>query len=576
MHSLFFSSLRRRLAPALVACAAALASPAVLAAIVDVAVSDTAGDPATGETVTLRNALTGFETSSVSNRSGRARFSGVPAGPGYEVRIDGVTLATDIRLRSDEARAVSVRIAETIVVTARRSSVAINALDAEVSASLESRELGALPIEARDLSRALVRLPNVTPATGFFPEAPPVSINGSNGLYTQYLIDGLDNNENFLGGPRFPISTGFASDVTVLASSYSVEYGRTGNGVVNVTSRAGSNEWTGEAFYLVRPGASIDASSPFATRDLSGNAVRDGFRRDQVGFSLGGPIRKDQTFFFANLEYTNDEKDNLLSSPALGVNATVPGENETLLASLRFDHKLTDDWWLSFRVNAGASDIERQGGGLEGGVSFPSAGSVQQRDSLATAFSAIYDTGTFTSETRFQYASFDWDYARPLANDDPQVIVESPDGLTAAVLGHPGFTFDENEDMLQLKQSFTWLTGAHALKVGADLIRSDFSLAGGGNPRGNYRVRLTEEELAAVRALDRGVGLGVNDIPATAEVIDYAVELQPARFGDSQDQLSLYFEDQISVSQDLTLSRPPSGCRSPSAGRRSGSGPAKR
>src|SRR5690606_21492133 len=102
---------------------------------------------------------------------------------------------------------------------------------------------------------------------------------GANGLFAQYLIDGLDNNENFLGGPKFPISTGAASDVTVLASAYSVEYGRTGNGVVNVTSRSGSNEWYSELFYLVRPGASVDASSPFAGRDLSGNAVQDGFRR---------------------------------------------------------------------------------------------------------------------------------------------------------------------------------------------------------------------------------------------------------------------------------------------------------
>ncbi|MEM9208762.1 MAG: TonB-dependent receptor plug domain-containing protein, partial [Pseudomonadota bacterium] len=198
--------------------------------MVDVAVNDGAGQPATGETVELRNQSTGFVATSVSSSTGRARFSGVPAGPGYSVIVGSAELASDIRLRSDESRAVTVRLAETIVVTGRRSEVAINALDAEVSASLDSDALAALPIEARDLTRALVRLPNVVPSTGFFPEAPAVSINGANGLYAQYLIDGFDNNENFLGGPKFPISTGFASDVTVLASSYSVEYGRTGNG----------------------------------------------------------------------------------------------------------------------------------------------------------------------------------------------------------------------------------------------------------------------------------------------------------------------------------------------------------
>lgn len=524
-----------------------------VAANVDVAVTASDGSAATNVAVLLKNPLTGFESAGTSNASGRARFAAVPAGPGYAVFVDGIELATDIRLRANESRSVPVRMIDNITVTARPTALAVNALDAEVSASLDSRELQSLPIEARDLTRALVRLPNVAPSTGFFPEAPPISINGANGLFAQYLIDGLDNNENFLGGPKFPMSTGAASDVTVLASSYSVEYGRTGNGVVNVTSRSGSNDWYSEVFYLVRPGASVDASSPFASRDLSGNAVRDGFRRDQYGFSLGGPIARDRTFFFANIEFTHDDKDNLLSSPALGVSGTVPGQNESLLASLKLDHRFNEDWRLSFRVNVGDIEIERQGGGLDGGTTFPSAGSVQQRDSMLNAFSAVYDRGTFTSETRLLLGTFDWDYARPFTTDDPQVVVEGPDGLTAAVLGHPGFTFDESEESLQLRQNFTWLTGVHAFKFGIDAMRSDFTLTGGGNPRGNYRVRLTEAELAEVRSLDRGTELGVNDIPSTAEVIDYAVELRPASFGDVQNQVSLYFEDQLSLSQDLTL-----------------------
>ncbi|MBT8086872.1 MAG: TonB-dependent receptor [Gammaproteobacteria bacterium] len=530
-----------------------LAAEIVVAANVDVAVKASDGSMAVGMTVVLKNALTGFEAERTSNAAGRARFSTVPAGPGYAVFVDDMELAGGIRLRSNESRSVPVRMIDNITVTARPASLTVNALDAEVSASLGRQELEALPVEARDVSRALIRLPNVVPSTGFFPEAPPVSINGANGLFAQYLIDGMDNNENFLGGPKFPISTGAASDVTVLASSYSVEYGRTGNGVVNVTSRGGSNDWYSELFYLVRPGASVDASSPFAGRDLSGNAVRDGFRRDQYGFSIGGPIVKDRSFFFANVEYTDDDKDNLLSSPALGVNTTVPGQNESLLASLKLDHRISEDWQLSFRGNVGNIEIERQGGGLDGGVTFPSAGSVQQRDSLLSALSAVYDRGTFTSETRILFATFDWDYARPLANDDPQVIVETPDGLTAAVLGHPGFAFDESEESLQFRQNFTWLTGVHSLKFGIDAMRSDFALTGGGNPRGSYRVRLTEPELAQVRGLGRGAALAVSDIPSTAEVINYAVELRPASFGDVQNQVSVYFEDQVSVSQDLTV-----------------------
>jgi TonB-dependent Receptor Plug Domain len=97
----------------------------------------------------------------------------------------------------------------------------INTVNAQVSSSLPREALTALPIEGRDVIQSLIRLPNVVASTGFFPEAPVVSINGANGLETNYLIDGLDNNENFLGGPKFPVPLGFTKEVTVLANSYS-------------------------------------------------------------------------------------------------------------------------------------------------------------------------------------------------------------------------------------------------------------------------------------------------------------------------------------------------------------------
>src|SRR5262249_51393139 len=114
----------------------------------------------------------------------------------------------------------------------------VNTVNAEVSSTLRETEIESLPVEGRDLTRSLYRLPNVAQATGFFPEAPNVRINGANSLYTNYMLDGLDNNENFLGGQKFAVPTGFSQDVTVLTSTYSAEFGRTGNGIINVTTRS--------------------------------------------------------------------------------------------------------------------------------------------------------------------------------------------------------------------------------------------------------------------------------------------------------------------------------------------------
>ncbi len=531
---------------------ALLATP-VQAEVLDVAVQAAAGGPAAGREVTLRNAGTGFAMQATTSADGRVRFDGVPTGTRYAILVDGTTLAEDVSLRASEAKSITLTLLEEVVVRAARRQPLLNALDAEIASALDQAELEALPVEARDLARALVRLPNVAPSTGFFPEAPGISINGANGLYAQYLIDGLDNNENFLGGPKFPISTGFASSVSVLAGGFSAEYGRTGNGVVNVTSRSGTNEWTGEAFYLVRPGQPPDSASPYPGLDLSGNQVKDGFERDQFGAGLGGPIVRDQTFVYANVEYTRDRKDNRLSSPALGVNTTVPGENRSLLASLRIDHRPSEAWRLTFRGNRSDVEVERQGGGLDGGVTFPSAGSTQDRLSTLAAFSAVYSDERITSETNLGYSRFRWNYGRPAGGPSPQVTVESPDGLVAAVVGHPGFAFDDLERSWQLQQKLTWTVGRHSLTAGADGMYSQFELTGGGNPLGNYRVRLTAAELAALAASGVGGALDVDDLPATAEVLDYAVELRPSTFGRPQRQLGLFVQDQVALSAATTL-----------------------
>ncbi len=522
-------------------------------ATVDVLVTRDNGSPAVGDVVELRNHDTGFRRDAASGATGRAHFDAVPAGSGYLIRIAGEELATNLQLRANESKSVAVTRLDTIVVKASRRSTQINAIDGEVASGFHAGELQNLPIEARDLSHALMRLPHVAPATGFFPEAPSISINGANGLFAQYLIDGMDNNENFLGGPKFPMSTGTIADVSVLAASYSAEYGRTGNGVVNVTTKSGTNDWSGEAFYLTRPGRPLDSSTDYPTRDLSGNSVKDGFHRDQGGFSIGGPLLRDRTFLFANVEYTRDRKDNLLSSPALGVNATVPGQNRSVLASLKIDHQVSDALHLTAFADRGDVQIQRQGGGLDGGATFPSAGSVQDRLSNRLGASAVYRWHDLTSETNFGYSTFRWNYGRPLGSSGPQVTVESPDGLTAAVVGNPGYVFDEFERSFQLQQKLTLSHGPHVVKVGADALHSHFALAGGGNVAGNYLVQLNAAELAAVQSLGRGAALGVNDIPVTATVLDYAVELRLARFGQSQAQLGLFAEDQYSVSPNLTF-----------------------
>ncbi|MBS1913590.1 MAG: TonB-dependent receptor [Bacteroidetes bacterium] len=568
-HSYRYIPHGRRHRRGIVAALLALAGTITVAhAQVDLEVTVTNGathTPIAAVAVALDNTEIGVHEKGISNEQGKVYFHGLLTSGTYAVSVAesdqyGSSSVTNVVLRSGAVRSVNLALAprKTVsgagVTVTGRGQAELNAINAEVSATLPRRQIEDLPVEGRDLTRALYRLPNVTQATGFFAEAPNVSINGVNGLYASYLVDGMDNNENFLGGEKFPMPVGFVQSVTVLSNNYSAEFGRTGNGVFNVTTRSGSNTFTGEAFYLTRPGPSIDASSPDAQRDLSGNQVKDGFQRQQFGAAVGGPIARDKSFFYLDLEQTSDTKDNLLNVPELGINETVRGHNNFTLGSLKLTQFWSDRFSSSIRANIGLVNIERQGGGLDGGITFPSAGNTQDRNSLLLASQNIYTADGFTYEGNLQYSRFRWNYAHPVNPNDPQVYVLDSAGLGLAILGHPGYVFDDVESTINLQQKVTFDLGDNRLKFGVELLSANFALAGGGNPNGNYVVQLTGDQQRALAARHLGSGMQLTDIPAGVQVTDYNVELEPNSFGRRQNVISAYAEDLISVSSRLNLS----------------------
>ena len=532
-----------------------------------------ANESVSGAVVHLVNEGIGFESTRRTDDQGTAQWGGLSTAGTYSVFIEEndqfyEARVSDIELRADATRSVTLVLRpvaeyelDEVVVEGGRSVADVNRVNAEVSSSLSAATLEDLPVEGRNFTQSLYRLPNVTPSTGFFAEAPNVTINGTNGLYTQYLIDGMDNNEQFLGGPQFDVPTGIVKDVTVLTSTYSAEYGRTGNGIFNVTTKSGSNQWTGEAFYLTRPGQPLDgefgADTP-TQRDLSGNTVKSGFQRQQGGFALGGPIVEDQTFFHVNVEHTTDFKDNRLDAP--GVRETIDGQNHLTYASARVDHRWNDQWRSTVRLNANRVHLDNQGGGLTGGVTFASAANTEERDGVHAALQNTYVGDRLVYESNFQYSWFNWDAGNPRNPSSPRVDVEGPNGTLRATLGHPGFTFDSVENTFQLQQKVSYSLGDHNLKAGADLLSSDHSLTGGGNPNGNYVVQLTQSQFDRFRSAPLDPSLTPAELPAALgvdaqalDVTNYRVELRPSSFGVRQDLIGLYVEDEFSPVSDVTV-----------------------
>jgi hypothetical protein len=191
--------LRSSVAGAAIVAASVLCAPAAHAqqAGIEVTVVDGEGAPVAGVEVVVENQAIGLASTLVTDARGMVRLDGVTTAGAYQVSVPAAPgfaplAAQAIELRSNFTRSVILQLqpaAEAgpdagFVVTAARAITGLNTSNAEISASLVREQLVALPIEGRDVIGALIRLPNVVPSTGFFPEAPSISINGSNGLDT--------------------------------------------------------------------------------------------------------------------------------------------------------------------------------------------------------------------------------------------------------------------------------------------------------------------------------------------------------------------------------------------------------
>lgn len=119
-----------------------------------------------------------------------------------------------------------------------------------------------------------------------------VQINGQFSFSNNYMIDGMDNNERFIGTITVKPAIESIQEMRITTSNYSADLGRTGGGAINMITKSGTNLFHGSAFEFFRNQA-MDARNYFAR-----TGVKPTFGQNQFGGSLGGPIRKDKTFFF--------------------------------------------------------------------------------------------------------------------------------------------------------------------------------------------------------------------------------------------------------------------------------------
>jgi hypothetical protein len=145
-----------------------------------------------------------------------------------------------------------------------------------------------------------------------------LSVSGTRSSQNNYRVDGISINDYTNDAPGGVLGTLSGVDsiqeFSVLTTNYSAEYGRTSGGVINAITRSGTNQWHGDAYEFLRNSA-LDARNYF-----DGSTIPP-FKRNQFGGAVGGPIRKDSTFFFFNYERVRQLLNVTDVSPVLSQNA---------------------------------------------------------------------------------------------------------------------------------------------------------------------------------------------------------------------------------------------------------------
>jgi hypothetical protein len=177
-------------------------------------------------------------------------------------------------------------------------------LESTVSEVIDSDEIENLPLEGRDVYSLLVTQPGVTSdsATG---RGLGISVNGQRPSSSNYLLDGLENNNYLITGPLVTVAPEAIQEYRISTNNFSAEYGRTSGFLANAITRTGGEQFHGVAyFYLENEALNANAFQ----QNLIG-APRSIDKQDQPGFFVGGPVLKHRLFFSSAYEYFRSRGD---------------------------------------------------------------------------------------------------------------------------------------------------------------------------------------------------------------------------------------------------------------------------
>lgn len=475
-----------------------------------------------GAAVTATNAETGVERRTTTDALGVYRFLVLPPAT-YELKVEAAGFAAYTR------RPIQVTVGQSVLIDPQLQPAGIQQeiivqeqapllepMKVQQSDTITEERIQNLPINERKFLNFSLLTPGVTDDKGLvtfgLPSSPTsgLSFMGQSGRSNNVTIDGVDNNDDAVAAVRSTLSQDAVQEFQINRSNYSAEFGRAAGGLINIVSKSGTNRWHGNVFGFFRDQA-LDARNPFAFGE-NGAKIDPPYSRQQAGFTLGGPIRQDRTFFFLSYEGLRQRESRFVSvlqntrpfqitdsqralfttmassssaqfrALAAGLGAALttseqlypdtvrllrsnsgafPFRNNDNNASLRLDHSVSASNQMFSRLSF--SDIDTVGGGVEG-LKGPSRGSNFQIQDYAAVFGDTHFVSTHSvNEFRFQFANRDFNVL-PAEPFGPEINING-----VAFLGRDFFLPSvRNEKRYEFVDNFTVASGRQELKFGLD------------------------------------------------------------------------------------------------------------
>jgi len=286
-------------------------------------VTDPTGAAVAGATVALRNLGTNESSTTTTTSLGAYSFPVVDVGA-YEVTIKATSfkeyIAKDVEVHVSTVTEVNAKLelgASTDMVTVEASDIQVQTTTADVGAVIEGTQVRELPLNGRNFLELTQLQPGVSANNQFDSKdkglqgGSDFSVNGNPSTNNLFLVDGVNNND--VGSNRtiliFP-SVDAIAEFKMLTNSYGPEYGQASGAIISITTRSGENQFHGGAFYEGR-NDKLDANGFFNNLN---NAPKPELRRNDWGYYIAGPIKKDKLFFWWNEEWNRDIRGALVTT----------------------------------------------------------------------------------------------------------------------------------------------------------------------------------------------------------------------------------------------------------------------